>query len=73
MPSWLTFDSQSRVLYCSDESGTEDPTTHGSLTAYRPTPEGGLDVLARTETIGGGVNSVIYENAAGAKFLAIAH
>lgn len=30
-------------------------------------------MLARTETIGGGVNSVIYENAAGGKFLAIAH
>lgn len=73
MPSWLTFDSESRVLYCSDESGTEDPKTHGSLTAYHPTDDGGLDLVARTQTMGGGVNSVIYEDGKGGKYLAIAH
>lgn len=73
MPSWLTFDAQARVLYCADESGTADPSTHGSLTAYSVLPDGKLEALAETETIGGGVHSVVYEAEAGGKFLAIAH
>lgn len=74
MPSWLTFDAEARVLYCSDESGTAQPDTHGSLTAYAAHPGGGkLEALAATETVGGGVSSVVYEAEAGGKFLAIAH
>lgn len=73
MPSWLTFDSEARVLYCTDEDGTADPSTHGSLTAYRAGRDGKLEKVATTETVGGGVNSVIYEGGKGEKFLAIAH
>lgn len=73
MPSWLTYDSGTRVLYCSDEDGTADPSTHGSLTAYSTAPNGKLHEIATTKTIGGGVNSAIYENGDGGKYLAIAH
>ncbi|KAJ6113865.1 hypothetical protein N7523_007182 [Penicillium sp. IBT 18751x] len=73
MPSWLTFDSEARVLYCSDEDGTADPSTHGTLTAYKAASNGKLREIATTNTIGGGVNSVIYENDDGEKYLAIAH
>ncbi|CAL5874991.1 uncharacterized protein PFLUO_LOCUS9294 [Penicillium psychrofluorescens] len=73
LPSWLTFDSHTRTLYCSDESGTSDPSTHGSLTAYHAAADGVLHELATTETIGGGVNSVIYEGDNRKKFIAIAH
>lgn len=73
MPSWLTFDSEARVLYCSDEDGTADPSTHGTLTAYQAASNGKLYEIATTKTIGGGVNSVIYENDDGEKYLAIAH
>ncbi|KAJ5653696.1 hypothetical protein N7490_000699 [Penicillium lividum] len=74
MPSWLTFDSESKILYCSDENGTSDPTTHGSLTAYRVDGPGGrLAKVAKTKTVGGGVNSVIFEAGKGDKYIAIAH
>lgn len=73
MPSWLTLDPESRVLYCTDENGSADPSTHGSLTAYHAAPDGKLKQLASTETVGGGVNSVIYEGGKGEKFIAIAH
>lgn len=61
------------MLYCSDESGTADPSTHGTLSAYSVSRGGKLHQLASTDTIGGGVKSVIYESARGEKFLAIAH
>lgn len=73
MPSWLTFDAAARVLYCNDESGSADPATHGTLSAYRVGEAGELRQFAETETIGGGVNSVVYEDGNGGKFLAIAH
>lgn len=73
MPSWLTFDAASRILYCTDESGTADPATHGSLTAYRPGATGELYEVATTRTVGGGVHSVVFEDAEGGKFLAVAH
>ncbi|KAJ5662677.1 Cytochrome cd1-nitrite reductase-like C-terminal heme d1 [Penicillium macrosclerotiorum] len=70
MPSWLTFDAASRTVYCSDESGTA--AGGGSLTAYRASRNGTLHQFAKTETVGGGVNSVLYEAEKG-KFLGIAH
>lgn len=72
MPSWLTFDAESRIVYCSDEDGTADPSTHGSLTAYRPARDGKLHQLASVKTVGGGVDSVIY-GVGEEKFIAIAH
>lgn len=73
MPSWLTFDSETGILYCSDESGTADPSTHGTLSAYSVNRSGKLHQIAKTDTIGGGVKSVIFESGKGEKFLAIAH
>ncbi|KAK5801076.1 hypothetical protein VI817_003288 [Penicillium citrinum] len=72
MPSWLTYDSESHIVYCSDEDGTSDPSTHGSLTAYRPGKDGKLHELSSVKTIGGGVDSVIY-GVGKEKFIAIAH
>ncbi|KAJ5739940.1 hypothetical protein N7533_012724 [Penicillium manginii] len=72
MPSWLTFDSESRIVYCSDEDGTADLSTHGSLTAYHPDRQGRLHEITSVETVGGGVDSVIYE-VGKEKFIAIAH
>ena len=73
MPSWLTLDAQTRTVYCSDESGTADPPTNGTLTALHVKPDGTLRKGAVAKTVGGGVNSVIYESDAGKKFIAIAH
>ncbi|KAJ5205678.1 Cytochrome cd1-nitrite reductase-like C-terminal heme d1 [Penicillium cf. griseofulvum] len=73
MPSWLTLDARKRIVYCSDESGIADPSTHGSLTALHVKPDGTLREGAVAKTVGGGVNSVIYDAGAGKKFLAIAH
>ncbi|KAJ5139170.1 Cytochrome cd1-nitrite reductase-like C-terminal heme d1 [Penicillium bovifimosum] len=73
MPSWLTLDPRTRTVYCSDETGTADPSTHGSLTSLHVAPDGSLHEMAVTEAVGGGVNSVIYEADNGGKFIAIAH
>ena len=73
MPSWLTFDSEARILYCSDESGSADPSSNGTLTAYHARRDGKLHEIAKTETIGGGVHSVIFEAGNKEKFIAIAH
>ncbi|CAI7637383.1 unnamed protein product [Penicillium glandicola] len=73
MPSWLTLDAHTRTVYCSDESGTADRSTYGTLTALHASPNGTLYEGAVAKTVGGGVNSVIYEAGAGRKFLAIAH
>lgn len=74
MPSWLTFDSGPRVLYCSDESGdANEGGEKGSLSAYSASSEGKLRQIAKTDTIAGGVNSVVYETEVGEKVIAIAH
>lgn len=73
MPSWLTFDSESQIVYCSDENGTADATTHGTLTSYHAGKDGKLKQLATTNTVGGGVYSTIFEAGDGDKYLAIAH
>lgn len=73
MPSWLTFDRDTQTVYCSDEAGSADPSTHGSLWAYHAGRDGSLQQYAKTDTVGGGVNSVIYKNDQGDKYLAIAH
>jgi 6-phosphogluconolactonase (cycloisomerase 2 family) len=73
MPSWLTLDPKTRTVYCSDETGTADPATHGSLTSLHVAPDGTLHEMAVPDAVGGGVNSVIYEADNGRKFIAIAH
>jgi 6-phosphogluconolactonase (cycloisomerase 2 family) len=73
MPSWLTLDAHSRTVYCSDEDGTTDPSTHGSLTALAISANGSLSEIAKADTIGGGVASVLYGGDKGGEYLAIAH
>ncbi|OJI86840.1 hypothetical protein ASPTUDRAFT_27834 [Aspergillus tubingensis CBS 134.48] len=71
MPSWLTFDSASRILYCSDESG--DASTNGSLTTLAADQDGTLTEIATAAAPGGGVNSIFYSGDDGTQYLAIAH
>ncbi|KAJ5297730.1 hypothetical protein PENANT_c012G11770 [Penicillium antarcticum] len=73
MPSWLTLDAHTRTVYCSDEDGTTDASTHGSLTALHVNTNGSLSEIAKTDTVGGGVASVLYGGDKGGKYIAIAH
>lgn len=71
-PSWLTFDSSTRTLYCSDHSG--NGTINGSLSSYFVNQEGKLTELAKTVDVGSAVHSTIYGGKHGReKYLAIAH
>ena len=65
-PSWLTYSADQKVLYCSDESFR----LNGSLTTFDVATDGALTQTAKIVTMGGGVNSLIYN---GGKNLAIAH
>ncbi|RAH67122.1 3-carboxy-cis,cis-mucoante lactonizing enzyme [Aspergillus aculeatinus CBS 121060] len=72
MPSWLTLDPATRIIYCNDETG--DASTNGSLNALSASTDGTLKLIASTDAApGGGVNSVIYTGEHGAQYLAIAH
>ncbi|PWY69760.1 6-phosphogluconolactonase [Aspergillus heteromorphus CBS 117.55] len=71
MPSWLTFDSTSRILYCSDETG--DASIDGSVTSLAAGQDGTLTDITTATAPGGGVDSVIYNGDDGARYLAIAH
>ncbi|PYH97272.1 6-phosphogluconolactonase [Aspergillus ellipticus CBS 707.79] len=71
MPSWLTFDSASRTLYCSDETG--DASVNGSVTSLAAGQNGTLTEITTATAPGGGVDSVIYNGDNGTKYLAIAH
>lgn len=72
MPSWITLDPESKLLYCSDETG--DASSNGSLTSLSIGEDGSLTEAAKTDAApGGGVNSIIYTGDDGSKYLAIAH
>jgi hypothetical protein len=74
-PSWVTFDSATRTLYCSDEYGwkNENESVNGSLTALAAAADGLLSEIAVTGTApGSGVHNVIYEGEDG-QYLAVAH
>ncbi len=64
-PSWLTFDSSRRVLYCSDETGNG-----GTLTAFNAASSGALTQTAKVGGINSGVHSTLYGD--GNNFIAIA-
>ncbi|KAL2870745.1 lactonase family protein [Aspergillus lucknowensis] len=73
-PSWLTLDSASRTLYCSDEFGWNNAggKVNGSLTAISIGEDGSLSESAVTPNApGSGVHNTIYEGAAG-QYLAVA-
>jgi hypothetical protein len=70
MPSWLTYDSYDKTLYCSDESFSPN----GSLWTYSVNSHSGaLTPITHVTTLAGGVNSVQYGGSSGKGYLAIAH
>ncbi|KAF3400918.1 putative 6-phosphogluconolactonase [Talaromyces pinophilus] len=73
MPSWLELDTYTNTLYCVDESGTSQTSGNGSLTALDITAPKKPRVVSETETLAGGVASVIYDAGDDEKFIAIAH
>ncbi|CAI7622139.1 unnamed protein product [Penicillium glandicola] len=71
-PSWLTFDSPTRTLYCSDHVG--NATVNGSLSSYSVNRDGRLTELAKNVDVGAAVHSIIYGGKdARKKYLAVAH
>lgn len=58
-PSWLTFDSENRVLYVSDEGNTG---ATGQLTSVTAAVDGGLKQLGKCSAPGGSVANVLYGN-----------
>ncbi|KAJ5976925.1 hypothetical protein N7501_000267 [Penicillium viridicatum] len=71
-PSWLTFDSSTRTMYCSDHAG--NASMNGLLTSYSVNQNGRLTELANTVDVGAAVHSVIYGGKHGReKYLAVAH
>ncbi|KAL2855994.1 Lactonase, 7-bladed beta-propeller-domain-containing protein [Aspergillus pseudoustus] len=74
-PSWITFDSATRTIYCSDEYGWKNAneSVNGSLTALAAAEDGTLSEIAVTGSApGSGVHNVIYDGEDG-QFLAVAH
>ena len=70
MPSWLTLDSASKTLYCSDETLYGTP----SLTSFAVDTSGAIKQSVKvTSVTGGGVNNAVYNTTSGKEFLAIAH
>lgn len=70
-PSWLTFDSSTRALYCIGE-GLK--TTYGGIAAFQAQKNGSLVTKSQTVTVtGGGVSAVEYKTPSGSRFLALAH
>ncbi|KAL2842735.1 Lactonase, 7-bladed beta-propeller-domain-containing protein [Aspergillus pseudoustus] len=70
-PSWLTFDSPTRTLYCSDHAG--DAIVNGSLSSYAVDQNGRLTEIAQAVDVGAAVHSIMYTDKDGAKYLAVAH
>ena len=69
-PSWLLFNSTTRMLYCVGE-GLTSPT--GTLSTFEAQSNGQLTVTNQATTIVGGVNAVQYGIMNGSQYLAIAH
>lgn len=67
-PSWLTYDSSAKILYCLDEYWSV-----GSLSAYNVNLAGGLSQIAKVTTLAGGVHSTLYGGANDNSFVAISH
>ncbi|MCJ1300825.1 hypothetical protein MMC08_003624 [Hypocenomyce scalaris] len=57
-PSWLTFDQERRLLYCIGEglAGLK-----GAITVFEAATGGLLEAIGMTETLAGGVSSVLYQ------------
>ncbi|KAL5000348.1 Lactonase, 7-bladed beta-propeller-domain-containing protein [Aspergillus recurvatus] len=75
-PSWITLDTSTKTLYCSDEYGwrNANQAVNGSLTALNVGEDGSLSEEAVTGTApGSGVHNAVYEGEGGEKYLAVAH
>ncbi|EKV11280.1 hypothetical protein PDIG_51160 [Penicillium digitatum PHI26] len=71
-PSWLTFDSSTRTIYCSDHAGNS--SMNGLLTSYSVNQDGSMTELTSTVDVGAAVHSIIFGGKDGReKYLAIAH
>ena len=69
-PSWLLFNSTTRILYCVGE-GLTSPA--GTLSTFKAQANGQLTETNQVATIVGGVHAVQYSTANGTQYLAIAH
>ena len=70
-PGWLVLDSAARELYCIGEGlGTN---TEGALTTLQNSLDGRLVQTSQCVTPLGGCSGVLFRNAVGVLFLAIAH
>jgi 6-phosphogluconolactonase (cycloisomerase 2 family) len=69
MPSWLTYDSTNKMLYCSDESYYGS----GSISSFSVGSDGRLTQTAKASAILGAVANVLYGGSDGKGYIAIAH
>ncbi|KAK5174263.1 uncharacterized protein LTR77_001343 [Saxophila tyrrhenica] len=70
MPSWLTWDSANRKLYCTDEDFYSSTASISSLSAASDMR---LSVDAKATTPSGGVANTLYGGSDGKSYIAIAH
>lgn len=68
-PAWLTFDSNSRILYCLDEGLFQ---TNGSVASFVASEDGGLKMIERKLIPSGPSGAVLYGSGSSQK-LAISH
>ena len=69
LPAWLSLDSASGTLYCTDEWWNADST----VTSLSIGADGALTETAQATALGGGVHNGLYEGADGALYLATSH
>jgi len=69
MPSWLLLNSETKTVYCTDESGAN---MGSSLTALSVSDTGALKVSATARAPGGEVHCGFYGGSDGKGFLALA-
>jgi hypothetical protein len=67
VPAWLTFDAQTRILYCLDDTTTGSAAVH----AFSAGKDGKLTHVSAITTSVGPVSSTLYSGAGG-KMLAVA-
>ena len=70
MPAWLTWNSATKKLYCTDENYYSSTATISELSAGSDMR---LSVNAIANTPSGGVANVLYGGSNGAGYIAIAH
>lgn len=69
LPSWLTLDSASGTLYCTDEWWEDDST----VSALSLGADDAVTDTVQATAFGGAVHSTLYSGADGAQYLASAH